>query len=130
MVNGQWCQTTRRRTENILCNLKINEFLVVPGIGPIMSCWSAAQRGSGVGLADLNQYFPFPNLLVRATTELSLTSSRLGLWTELRPFYTDGFTLTILLLPLLFLGLLPPSSHSAIFPSLDFNYIILKLYSI
>lgn len=55
-----------------------------PGIGPIISCCSADQRGSGVGHADLNQYFPFPYLFVRATTELSRTSSRLGLWTERR----------------------------------------------
>ena len=55
------------------------EYSTSPGIGPIISCCSADHLGSGVGLADLNQYFPLPNLLVSATKELSLTSSKLGL---------------------------------------------------
>lgn len=67
------------------------EYSTSPGIGPIMSCCSADHLGSGVGLADLNQYFPFPNLLVRATKELSLTSSKLGLWIGL----LKGFSLLL-----------------------------------
>ena len=67
------------------------EYSTSPGIGPIMSCCSADHLGSGVGLADLNQYFPFPNLFVSATRELSLTSSRLGLWIGL----LNGFSLLL-----------------------------------
>ena len=44
-----------------------------------MSCWPAAQRGSGVGQPDLNQYLPSPCLLVRATREVQTIESRDGL---------------------------------------------------
>ena len=49
-----------------------------PGMGPIINCCLEDHLGSGVGHPDLNQYFPFPCLLVSATMEVSLTSSRLG----------------------------------------------------
>ena len=47
------------------------EYSTSPGMGPIISCWQLDQRGSGVGHPDLNQYFPFPCLLVNATMESS-----------------------------------------------------------
>ena len=51
------------------------EYSTSPGMGPIMSCWTAGQRGSGVGHPDLNQYFPLPCLFVIATRESSCNTS-------------------------------------------------------
>jgi len=79
-----------------------------PGMGPIMSCCLAGHLGSGVGQPDLNQYFPFPCLLVRATMESSFTSSRDG-FTEAR-----GFLITASAAEMVALGLERSSNEGSV----------------